>query len=147
MSLLRKFSKKSAGSNIDRTDVQENSFKNKGLGDRGENIACDYLTERGFKVIERNFSGVGGEVDIIAERDGEIHFIEVKTRTEGSLSDPLESITKKKQYRIRKAAELWLVKSRNSFKKDDLPACYFGVIGIVITDTHAEIEFLEDAFV
>lgn len=147
MSFLRKLLKKSAGSNIDRGFVQEKSFKNKELGDRGEAIACDFLVERGFRIIDRNFSGVGGEVDIVAEHDGEIHFIEVKTRSHGGRGSPLEAVTEKKRHRIRKAAELWLVKSRYSFKYVNVPPCYFSVIGVDLESEWPKIEFIEDAFV
>lgn len=147
MSFLLKFLRKSAATNTKDGFVQEKSIKNKELGNRGEDIAADFLTERGFRIIERNFRGVGGEVDIIAQRDGDIHFIEVKARTSGCMGAPLESITQKKRHRIRKAAELWLVKSRYSFKYDNVPPCYFSVIGIDMMCGWPDIEFIEDAFV
>jgi putative endonuclease len=147
MSFLRKLLKKSAGSNTDRGFVQEKSFKNKEVGDRGERIACDYLRERGFRIIDRNFSGVGGEIDIVAERAGEIHFIEVKTRTHEGRGSPLDSVTREKQRRIRRAAELWLNTPRNDFNSNDIPPCFFSVIGIDLAGEWPEIEFVEDAFV
>jgi putative endonuclease len=146
MSLLRKLLKKPAGSNIDRGFVQEKSFKNKELGDRGEEIACDFLTERGFRILERNFCGAGGEVDIVAERDGEVHFIEVKTRSDESHGSPLEAVTARKQDRIRRAASLWLETPRYDFKRNDVPPCIFSVIGIDLAKEWPDIEFIEDAF-
>lgn len=147
MSFLRKLLKKSARFNIDRGFVQEKSFKNKEVGDRGEEIACDFLTERGFRILERNFSGAGGEVDIVAEKDGEVHFIEVKARSHESHGSPLEAVTERKQERIRRAARLWLIIPRDGFNSDDLPPCYFSVIGIDFTGEWPDIEFIEDAFV
>jgi putative endonuclease len=147
MSFLRKLLKKSARCNTDRGFVQEKSFKNKELGDRGEAIACDFLTERGFRILECNFSGAGGEIDIVAEREGEIHFIEVKTRSHESHGSPLESVTERKQDRIRRAARLWLEIPRKNFNSDELPPCYFSVIGIDFAGEWPDIEFLEDAFV
>ena len=147
MSFLLKFLRKSAATNTKGGFVQEKSIKNKDLGDRGEDIACDFLKRRGFRIIERNFRGVGGEVDIVAKRKGEIHFVEVKTRRSDQHGSPLESITRWKRYRIKKAAKLWLVKSRYSFKYDNVPPCYFSVIGIDMAEGYPNIEFIEDAFV
>ncbi len=147
MSFLRKLLKKSARFNIDKGFVQEKSFKNKELGDRGEEIACDFLTERGFRILERNFSGAGGEVDIVAEKDGEIHFIEVKTRSHEAHGSPLEAVTTRKQDRIRRAASLWLAIPRIDLKRKGIPPCFFSVIGIDFVGEWPDIEFIEDAFV
>ncbi|MES2214101.1 MAG: YraN family protein [Patescibacteria group bacterium] len=49
------------------------------LGDIGENIASDYLTKHGFKVIERNYLRKWGEIDIIAQKKGIMRFVEVKS--------------------------------------------------------------------
>lgn len=53
------------------------------LGRAGESIACDYLEKKGFSVTRRNYTVKGGEVDIIAEDDKYIIFVEVKTRSAG----------------------------------------------------------------
>ncbi len=50
----------------------------KGVGRLGEEIACEFLTKKGFKVIERNYWKPWGEIDIIAEKGGVIRFVEVK---------------------------------------------------------------------
>lgn len=49
------------------------------LGDIGENIACDFLKNKGFKIIERNYLRKWGEIDIITRKNGVMHFIEVKS--------------------------------------------------------------------
>lgn len=53
--------------------------KKRKIGDKGEDVACKYLERRGFKVLERNFLKKCGELDIIAEKDEILHFIEVKS--------------------------------------------------------------------
>lgn len=58
--------------------VDKRTAKRK-LGDIGENIACQFLEKHGFKVIERNYLRKWGEIDIIAEKKGRIHFVEVKS--------------------------------------------------------------------
>ena len=50
-------------------------------GSLGESIACKYLISKGYKIIERNFTAYCGEIDIIAQFDGVVHFIEVKSVT------------------------------------------------------------------
>jgi len=126
--------------------VQEKSIKNKEVGDRGEAIACDYLLERGFRIIDRNFSGAGGEIDIVAEREGVIHFIEVKTRSSERRGSPLEAVDARKQKRIRRAAERWLSNFRYNINDEDIPPCYFSVIGIDVAGEWPDIQFIEDAF-
>ena len=53
--------------------------KTQKIGQIGENIACKYLQNKGFSIIERNFTLKCGEIDIIACKGEELHFIEVKT--------------------------------------------------------------------
>ncbi|MCR4325215.1 MAG: YraN family protein [Patescibacteria group bacterium] len=53
----------------------------KKVGNLGEDIACRFLKGRGFVVLERNYSKKWGEIDIIAEREGRVHFVEVKSVT------------------------------------------------------------------
>jgi len=59
----------------------------------GEDKACRYLQNQGYKIIERNFRKGYGEIDIIAVDKEYLVFIEVKTRTSNKFGDPLESIT------------------------------------------------------
>lgn len=48
-------------------------------GEEGENVAAKFLMKQGFKVLERNYTKKWGELDIVAEKDGKIHFVEVKS--------------------------------------------------------------------
>lgn len=50
-------------------------------GDVGEDLVCEYLGDRGYTILERNYLRPWGELDIVARRDSKIHFIEVKTVT------------------------------------------------------------------
>lgn len=57
---------------------KKNDFKS--LGNKGEEIATNFLIEKGYKIIDRNFRASVGEIDIIAKDKKEIVFVEVKTR-------------------------------------------------------------------
>ena len=64
--------------------MAENSAKsNRSLGRAGESIACDYLVKNGFQIIKKNYTIRGGEIDIVAENEKYIIFVEVKTRSAG----------------------------------------------------------------
>jgi putative endonuclease len=64
--------------------MAESSAKsNRSLGRAGESIACDFLVKNGFQIVKRNYTVRGGEIDIIAENEKYIIFVEVKTRTAG----------------------------------------------------------------
>ena len=51
----------------------------KEVGNLGESVACEYLRRRGFTIRDRNFSRKTGELDVIAEKEDTLHFVEVKT--------------------------------------------------------------------
>lgn len=69
-------------------------------GKRGENIAASWLTSHGYRVIERNWRRPCGELDLIAEREGEIIAVEVKTRRGDAMGAPEEAITPSKQRKL-----------------------------------------------
>jgi putative endonuclease len=77
------------------------------LGRRGENLATDHLLATGYSIIERNWRCSQGEIDIVACRNGEIVFVEVKTRSSLAYGHPLEAITVAKLARLRRLAGAW----------------------------------------
>ena len=60
--------------------MNADTLHNKRLGQQGEDLAAEYLTARGYKILERNYRAGHQELDIIASQDGVLHFVEVKTR-------------------------------------------------------------------
>ncbi len=70
------------------------------IGALGEKIAAEYLTRLGYVIRERNFRLREGEIDIIAEKDDFLIFIEVRTRRSLSFGTPEESVTAKKKERL-----------------------------------------------
>ncbi len=80
----------------------------KNVGNIGEQFAAEMLTNCGYEIIGRNYMTKRGEIDIIALRDGVLHFIEVKTRTSDEYGSPSESVTRIKQQRMKRAAEQYI---------------------------------------
>jgi len=78
---------------------------NKQIGQWGETVAMDYLTERGYEIIARNVRTPFGEIDIIAKQDDVIIFVEVKARTSNKMGLPEESITARKQEHMLACAQ------------------------------------------
>ena len=75
------------------------------LGDIGENLACEFLTRRGFEILDRNYLKKWGELDIVAKKGDLIHFIEVKSVSCERLSD-----TNKDKYRPEDNMHPWKLK-------------------------------------
>lgn len=84
---------------------------NKEIGYKGEDITSRYLEKHGYTIIKRNYCIRGGEIDIIAQDNDYLVFVEVKTRNDHSLASGLEAITKRKQSLIIKTAEDFLYKN------------------------------------
>lgn len=78
------------------------------LGQRGEDAAVAYLERTGMTVIERNWRGSGGEVDIVALDGDTVVFCEVKTRRSCHKGAPDEAITPAKQRRYARLAAQYL---------------------------------------
>ena len=81
---------------------------NRARGNEGEAMAIDYLGRHGFDVIKQNYRNKLGEIDIIAERLGKLHFIEVKYRRTNTFGTGREAVTGTKQRRIHNIATVYL---------------------------------------
>ena len=115
------------------------SSREKGL--IGEDLAVDYLKRAGFKIIDRNFKGLKGEIDIIARNKKGIRFIEVRLRKKNSMVPPASSIIRRKIRKIVSVAKEYLYINRLYGKED----CHFDVITID-EDSGFHVEFIPDAF-
>ncbi|HUZ18863.1 MAG TPA: YraN family protein [Spirochaetia bacterium] len=77
-------------------------------GRRGEETACRYLAANGYRILVRNFRAPRGEIDIIAENEGTIAFVEVKSRRSSDRAVFEQSVGLRKQRRIINASRLYL---------------------------------------
>ena len=78
------------------------------IGRKGENIAADYLTNKGYRLLEQNYHTRYGELDLVMSHGGMIVFVEVKTRTSRTFGAPETSITPTKLEHLINAGLLWL---------------------------------------
>jgi|YelNatPaOPRAMG01_1025707.scaffolds.fasta_scaffold00751_6 putative endonuclease len=81
------------------------------LGRKGEKSAERYLSQKGFRILERNFREKWGEIDLVCQKGGLIVFVEVKTRHSLSRGHPLESITSFKKERLLRTGYLYLAQN------------------------------------
>ncbi len=110
------------------------------LGKEGEDIAVEYFRKNGFRIIEKNYRTVFGEIDIIAKDKDIIVFIEVKTRADKTFGYPFEAVNQKKREKIRKVALSFMKKYKKEF-----PA-RFDVLSIYTENGKEQIEHIKDAF-
>jgi putative endonuclease len=115
-------------------------------GELGEYIACRYFSERGFEIIERNYTKKWGEIDIIAKRDGVIHFIEVKSVSREILTPissdglrPEDQMHRRKQERLMRTIETYMASHEVGEWKFDLACVYVDAM-----NKKAHVKVIED---
>jgi len=90
----------------------------KRLGDFGEKLACEYLVNKGYKILGKNWKNNFGEIDIIVRKNGlfskkTVHFVEVKTSFAGNNNFyPEQRVDWKKQNKYKRLAEFWLEQNK-----------------------------------
>ncbi|MDH3343051.1 MAG: YraN family protein, partial [Gammaproteobacteria bacterium] len=70
------------------------------IGQQAENACCKYLQQHGLKLLERNYRGPRGEIDLIMQDGTTLVFVEVRFRKNHYYGDGLESVNSQKQQRI-----------------------------------------------
>jgi putative endonuclease len=115
--------------------------KNIEFGRQSEEKAVNFLEGRGYKVIRRNYKTRSAEIDIIAEDNGVICFVEVKSRHSNSFGEPAEAVCPAKQRQISKAAVCYL-QENNAL---DRPA-RFDVVSVLYEGDRPGIDLIKDAF-
>jgi putative endonuclease len=97
------------------------------LGVHGERIAVAFLTDRGLRVLDRNWRCREGELDIVAREGDALVFCEVKTRRGTGFGHPVEAVTPGKQRRLRTLAHRWLADH-----DERAPELRFDVVGVLV---------------
>lgn len=79
------------------------------LGRFGEDVAARWLADQGYQVVDRNWRGAEGELDLVAIHQGWWVAVEVKTRRGTGFGHPFEAITPRKLRRLHRLALLWAI--------------------------------------
>ncbi|PKM89824.1 MAG: YraN family protein [Firmicutes bacterium HGW-Firmicutes-12] len=113
------------------------------LGRKAEEAAAEYIIEQGYIILERNCRFHEGEIDIIAEHQGELVFIEVRSRQSSVHGYPQETVNYKKQQKLKRLANHYL-KLKRAWNRN----CRFDVIGILFDEEGRimSLELISNAF-
>ena len=118
------------------------------LGKRGEALAEAFLKRKWYKILERNWKGKTGEIDIVALDKKTTVIVEVKTRASETFGKPVEAVDERKQRHMIHAATEYMQKQKNKNK-----AVRFDVVGIRLRTGNLfqslkgpEIDHIEGAF-
>jgi putative endonuclease len=110
-------------------------------GERGEDIAVEYLKNNGYKIIEQNWRYGHKEIDIIAEKNNVFVFIEVKTRSSKTFLSPKFTIGKQKVKLLISAANAYLLKKRITKESR------FDIITVICEKKYKVAEHLKNAII
>jgi putative endonuclease len=110
------------------------------LGKKGEDIAVRYLEEHGYSIIDRNWRSGHFELDIVAEKDGTMASIEVKTRRNDVYMKPVEAVSRAKIRRIVMATDAYIRRYCIN-----MPV-RFDIISITAEGAGFRVEHYQDAF-
>ncbi|WP_274953059.1 YraN family protein [Angelakisella massiliensis] len=81
----------------------------KETGALGEQAAADYLLEKGYELLARNWHCRWGELDLVARKEEILAFVEVKTRKPGAMVSPLEAVNRTKRRKLIRSAQAYLM--------------------------------------
>lgn len=111
------------------------------LGKAGEDMACQFLLENGYEIMERNWRWRKLELDIIARKDNCLIIAEIRTRSTDVYGEPEYTVSDKKMRRIINAADVYIKK--NMIDMD----VRFDIISITGQNGNFNIKHIEDAFI
>lgn len=111
-------------------------------GQRAEDTACRYLEQRGLKLIERNYRGPRGEIDLIMQDRHTTVFVEVRLRRNPRFGSGAESVDWRKQEKLLATAALYLQQNPQAAKT----ACRFDVVSLSNENGRESVEWIADAF-
>ena len=114
----------------------------KDIGQNGETITLNYLLNKNYFLLEKNYHSRYGEIDIIVENEKYIVFVEVKTRNDKSISRGVESVDRKKREKIIKTAFEYILKNGT----DKQPRFDISEIIVDSRNKFKSINYFENAF-
>jgi len=121
--------------------LKTEKYKQK-LGAKGEELAGEYLRNKGFEILEKNYKYKRKEIDLIVKDKNTVVFVEVKAGRSKKFGLPLEKVDLKKQKKIIEVAQAFLCE--NNFSDYDFR---FDVVEIELEEGGNKINHIENAFV
>lgn len=110
---------------------------NRELGIKGEEIAAKFLSEKGYKILERNYHTRFGEIDLVCSKSNNLVFVEVKLKQGEDFGTPEEMVDRQKLSRVEKMANYYLMDNPQISKK--YPSYFIDAVCIVI-DENGEVK-------
>lgn len=110
------------------------------LGEKGEDLAVNFLLKKGYEILERNYTFQKAEVDIIAQKEDVLAVVEVKTRSTNVFGNPQDFLKPKQIQRIVKAVDNYVTSNQLDVE------VRFDIIAIVKQGNQFDIEHLENAY-
>ena len=117
------------------------TFRRIRTGRQGEDLAAAHLAENGYRILERNYRSVFGEIDIVAEEGDTLVFVEVKSRRSEAYGDPQLAVGPKKQRKISRVAMSYL-----SEKGWNRRPARFDIVAVKLRPSGNLIELIRNAF-
>ena len=115
--------------------------KHNEIGQFGEQAASDYLEQKGYKILDRNWRHGRAEIDIVAMDGATLVFAEVKTRSNDLFERPESAVDEKKRRLLTRAAVAYMRKIGHEW------AIRFDILAVVLREeNHFFIDHFEDAF-
>ena len=111
------------------------------LGSLGERVAARWLRARGWRVVAERFRSGHRDLDLVVLRDGEVAFVEVKTRRGLGFGDPVTAVGWRKRRELTRSAQVWA----DRFGTPGL-AYRFDVVAVLVSPAGVRVRHLENAF-
>ena len=114
--------------------------KHNELGKKGEKLAQEMLSSKGYEIIDTNWRFGNDEIDIVAMDGGELVIVEVKTRSTNFFGNPEDAVDHNKEKFLIRATESYLEENKLDLETR------FDIVAIVINNNETIIDHIEDAF-
>ena len=117
--------------------------KKQALGMRAEQLAADYLEQRGYVILARNWRRPEGELDLVVGTEGLCVFVEVRSRTGTERGHALETVDARKRARVLRAARMYIDEER-----PQAAVFRFDVVGVTfaLDEGPPDLVYVQDAF-
>lgn len=110
------------------------------LGKKGEEAAAKYLLGKQYRILDRNWRFGNDEIDIVAGKGSFVVFVEVKTRSNDWIMEPVVAVNKQKQRFLVRAANAYIEKNNCMLE------ARFDIISVLLTAQQASVTHIQDAF-